>query len=58
MAAFLAAPGPSQNLDAARVILEAMASPAGPAGVRDRVRGGAPARAWRPDVFPDLLVAR
>jgi len=35
-AAFLAAPGRSQNVDAARVIIEAMAKTAGPDGRRDR----------------------
>lgn len=35
-AAFLAAPGPSQNLDAARMVIEAMASSAGQGGRRDR----------------------
>lgn len=36
-AAFLAAPGSSQNLEAARVILEGMASSPGADGVRDRM---------------------
>jgi AAA family ATP:ADP antiporter len=35
-AAFLAAPGPSRNLDAARLMLEGMVSAAGPDGRRDR----------------------
>ena len=35
-AAFLAAPGPSQNLEAARLILEAMARSHGAEGERDR----------------------
>ena len=35
-AAFLAAPGPARNLEAARVIIEAMALNAGAAGRRDR----------------------
>jgi len=35
-AAFLAAPGPSRNLEAARVLLEGMVSSAGPGGRRDR----------------------
>jgi ATP:ADP antiporter, AAA family len=35
--AFLAAPGPRRNLDAARVLLEAMASSAGTEGRRDRL---------------------
>jgi AAA family ATP:ADP antiporter len=36
-AAFLAAPGRSQNLEAAGLMLQAMAASAGPAGERDRV---------------------
>ena len=36
-AAFLAAPGPTQNLEAARMLLEAMASSQGAAGSRDRL---------------------
>lgn len=36
-AAFLAAPGPSQNLDAARLLLEGMVSAPGPEGRRDRL---------------------
>ena len=36
-AAFLAAPGPSRNLEAARVILQMMASSGGPDGRRDRL---------------------
>ena len=38
MAAFLASPGPSQNLDAARMILEGMARLYGDEGVRDRLQ--------------------
>ena len=37
MAAFLAGPGASQNLDAARAVLEGMARSAGASGVRDRL---------------------
>jgi AAA family ATP:ADP antiporter len=36
MAAFLASPGPAQNLDAARAILEAMTQAAGEDGARER----------------------
>ncbi len=36
MAAFLSAPGPSQNLDAARALLTEMISSKGPANARDR----------------------
>jgi hypothetical protein len=54
MAAFLASPGPAQNLEAARAIVEAMVGHQGPPGARDR------AEATRviglaPDRFPDLL---
>ena len=38
MAAFLASPGPSQNLEAARRILDAMAQSGEPGGARDRPR--------------------
>lgn len=55
MAAFLAAPGPSQNLDAARVLLEAMARSEGEAGARDR-REAARVLALVPEAFVDLLV--
>jgi AAA family ATP:ADP antiporter len=54
MAAFLAAPGPSQNLEAARALLEAMARSAGPAGTRDRVEA-ARLLALLPGEFVDLL---
>ena len=37
MAAFLAAPGPSRNLEATRVIVEQMVNARGPSGVPDRV---------------------
>jgi AAA family ATP:ADP antiporter len=36
MAAFLASPGPAQNLDAARALLDGMISSAGPEGARER----------------------
>ena len=55
MAAFLASPGPSQNLDAARVLLEAMAASSGPGGARDR-REAARVLALVPEAFVDLLV--
>jgi AAA family ATP:ADP antiporter len=55
MAAFLASPGPSQNLDAARIILEGMARSPGEAGVRDRVQA-ARALALVPGLFTDLLL--
>jgi HEAT repeat protein len=55
MAAFLASPGPSQNLDAARVLLEAMARSEGEGGARDR-REAARVLALVPDAFVDLLV--
>ena len=54
-AAFLASPGPSQNLEAARTILEVMALSGGAAGVPDRVQA-ARVLSVAPDVFPDLLV--
>jgi AAA family ATP:ADP antiporter len=46
MAAFLAAPGPAQNPDAARAFLEAMVGAPGPNGARERA-----------DPFLDLLAA-
>lgn len=55
MAAFLASPGPSQNLDAARVMLTAMTDSEGPAGVRDRLQA-ARVLALVPGLFTDLLV--
>ena len=55
MAAFLASPGRSQNLDAARMILEAMAHSYGDDGVRDRVQA-ARALALVPGLFNDLLL--
>ena len=66
-AAFLAAPGPAQSLDAARVILEAMARNHGTDGARDRMEA-ARLLAVMPESFfpllgpliedPDLEVAR
>jgi AAA family ATP:ADP antiporter len=53
-AAFLASPGPSQNLEAARVILEAMATSGGEAGAPDRIQAGR-VLAVAYDAFPDLL---
>jgi len=55
MAAFLASPGPSQNLDAARLILEGMARSGGEEGVRDRVQA-ARALSLVPGLFSDLLL--
>jgi len=55
MAAFLASPGPSQNLDAARVLLDTMARAEGEEGVRDRLQAGR-VLALVPGVFTDLLV--
>lgn len=55
MAAFLASPGPSQNLDAARIILEGMARSSGEDGTRDRVQA-ARALALVPGLFTDLLL--
>jgi AAA family ATP:ADP antiporter len=53
-AAFLAAPGPSQNLDAARIILEAMTSNHAVDGARDRAEA-ARLLSTMPDAFLDLL---
>jgi AAA family ATP:ADP antiporter len=53
-AAFLSAPGPSQNLDAARLILEAMARSRGLEGERDRAEA-ARVLSVVPDHFIDLL---
>jgi len=55
MAAFLASPGPSQNLDAARVLLETMAQSEDDDGVRDRVQA-ARVLSLVPGLFTDLLV--
>lgn len=56
MAAFLASPGRSQNIEAARVILEGMARAAGPQGTRDRAEA-ARLIALVPGEFLDLLAA-
>jgi AAA family ATP:ADP antiporter len=56
MAAFLASPGPSRNLEAARALLERMARSPGAAGIRDRVEA-ARVIAIVPDAFADLLQA-
>ena len=53
-AAFLASPGPAQNLDAARMIVEAMAASGGPEGRRERAEA-ARLVAMVPDAFLDLL---
>ncbi|MFL6280117.1 MAG: Npt1/Npt2 family nucleotide transporter [Vicinamibacterales bacterium] len=55
MAAFLASPGPSQNLDAARLLLEAMARSEDEDGVRDRLQA-ARVLSLVPGLFIDLLV--
>jgi AAA family ATP:ADP antiporter len=55
MAAFLASPGPSQNLDAARVLLETMARSDDEDGVRDRIQA-ARVLSLVPGLFTDLLV--
>ena len=55
MAAFLASPGPSQNLEAARLLLEAMARSGDEDGVRDRLQA-ARVLSLVPGVFTDLLV--
>jgi AAA family ATP:ADP antiporter len=54
MAAFLASPGRTQNLDAARVILEGMVNNGGAAGRRDRLEA-ARVIEMGPDGFIDLL---
>jgi len=54
MAAFLASPGPTQNLEAARALLEAMVRVPGQAGVRERAEA-ARLMALVPDAFLDLL---
>ena len=56
LAAFLASPGPSQHVDAARVILEAMARSSGDAGVADR-RQAARVLAVVPEELRELLTA-
>lgn len=55
MAAFLASPGPSQNLDAARVLLETMAHSEREEGVPDRLQA-ARVLSLVPGLFTDLLV--
>ena len=55
MAAFLASPGPSQNLDAARLLLAAMAHSDGADGMRDRLQA-ARVLSLVPGLFTDLLV--
>jgi AAA family ATP:ADP antiporter len=55
MAAFLASPGPSQNLDAARLLLSAMAHSDDAEGLRDRLQA-ARVLALVPGLFTDLLV--
>ena len=55
MAAFLASPGPSQNLDAARVMLSTMAGSEGKAGVNDRLQA-ARVLSLVPGLFTDLLI--
>jgi len=54
MAAFLASPGPAQNLDAARALLETMVRAKGPDGARERAEA-ARLMALVPDSFLDLL---
>jgi ATP:ADP antiporter, AAA family len=55
MAAFLSSPGPSQNLDAARVILTVMAQSEGEPGLRDRLQA-ARVLSLVPGLFTDLLI--
>jgi AAA family ATP:ADP antiporter len=55
LAAFLASPGPSQNLDAARVLLETMARSDDEDGVRDRLQA-ARVLSLVPGLFTELLV--
>lgn len=55
MAAFLAAPGPTRNLDATRAILEQMVTAPGGAGVRDRTEA-ARVVALAPEGLDDYLV--
>ena len=54
MAAFLASPGASQNLEAARALIETMAGAPGPEGARERAEA-ARLIALVPDAFPDIL---
>jgi ATP:ADP antiporter, AAA family len=55
MAAFLASPGGSQNLEAARTLIETMARSAGPAAARERAEA-ARLIAIVPDAFLDILI--
>src|SRR5204863_6573047 len=52
---FLASPGPSQNLDAARLLLSAMARSEGDDGFQDRLQA-ARVLSLVPGLFSDLLV--
>ena len=54
MAAFLASAGPTQNLDAARALIETMVRAPGPEGARERAEA-AKLIALVPDAFVDLL---
>jgi AAA family ATP:ADP antiporter len=54
MAAFLASPGPSRNLEATRSILEQMVNSSGPEGVRDRMEA-ARVMSLVPEGMGDLL---
>jgi len=54
MAAFLASPGPSQNLDAARALITAMIAATGERGARERTEA-ARLIAIVPDAFLDVL---
>jgi AAA family ATP:ADP antiporter len=54
MAAFLASPGRSQNVEAAHAILDGMVRQRGPEGVRDRLEA-ARVIALNPESFPDLV---
>jgi AAA family ATP:ADP antiporter len=56
MAAFLASPGPSQNLDASRALLETMTRATGPTAARERAEA-ARAMAIAPNAFLDLHAA-
>lgn len=56
-AAFLAAPGPAQNLDAARLMIEGMARSAGEEGQRDRAEAARLIGAIPDSSFVDLLPA-
>jgi AAA family ATP:ADP antiporter len=54
-AAFLSAPGPAQNLEAARLMVEAMARSAGPEGERDRTEAARLIGTIQEESFLDLL---